>query len=510
MDSVSRSEKRDGLMAILKILNINASKGGSGKHLKNALYYIMNREKTEKGLIGGMHCVPEPGKAYDTFLETKRYFGKLDKRQAYHFVISFVPGEATPEQAYEITKRFTDEMFKEYEGIYAVHKDKKHVHGHIIFNSVNYIDGYKFRYEKGDWANIYQPVLNRLCEEFGLSQIGIEKERYHGKRVVKGVYEKGRSHNNSSYRNKDDKSFNWSDYIRQDLDELIYECNSMSELIEGLRNRGYRVKGENGVHLSVLPPGKGEGGRYRRVYKLGYDYTEEMLEKRMQIKNKPIPEHFISEESTLCFVFPKRITVPWKSKQRAFSVWQTAMSKYLYNQMTRPKGERLSYKEIRKRQKEITRVHQRMELMNQYQIHDADTLKQAIREKETELDATKLQRKELSDNLRPYRKMISIYKEMKSLKTIHDAYAASGERQFNEEYVKYEKMKAVLDKNNLTYEGMEELLAERDTERKKINGVRRQLFQDLERLNEIKNTFLPENAERQEISEKGKDSQKIK
>ena len=64
-----------------------------------------------------------------------------------------------------------------YEAVYAVHDNTDNIHSHIVFNSVNRMTGKKFRYQKGDWGKYIQPIVNRLCEEYGLSTIEIETDR---------------------------------------------------------------------------------------------------------------------------------------------------------------------------------------------------------------------------------------------------------------------------------------------------------------------------------------------
>ena len=157
-------------MAITKILNINAASGGNpGIHLKHALSYIQNPDKTNENiLVGSINCLPET--AFEQMMETKKLFGKSGKRQGYHIVISFPPKEATPEQAMEVIKQFAEEHLGEnYEGVYAVHTDKEHCHGHIIWNSVSLVNGYKYESPKGNWKRVLQPLTNRLCKEQGLS-----------------------------------------------------------------------------------------------------------------------------------------------------------------------------------------------------------------------------------------------------------------------------------------------------------------------------------------------------
>ena len=109
--------------------------------------------------------------------ETKKLFYKTDKRQGYHIIISFEEGEVTAELAFQIVGEFVEEYLgKEYEAVYAIHDNTAHIHGHIIFNSVSFLTGKKYRYEKGDWAKYIQPITNRLCDKYGLSTITIETE----------------------------------------------------------------------------------------------------------------------------------------------------------------------------------------------------------------------------------------------------------------------------------------------------------------------------------------------
>lgn len=131
-------------MAITKIQCLNeAHTGNPAAHLKNALSYIQNPEKTEENvMVGSINCLPDT--AFEQMMDTKVTFGKTNKRQGYHIIISFAPGEATEEQALDIVARFAQEYLKDkYEAVYAVHNDKKHMHGHIVFNSVSFETGMK-------------------------------------------------------------------------------------------------------------------------------------------------------------------------------------------------------------------------------------------------------------------------------------------------------------------------------------------------------------------------------
>lgn len=134
-------------MAISKILNMKDCGGHfHGKHLKRSLDYVMNPEKTQDGrLIGAINC--QVDSAFEQMKATKRKFGKVDKRQGYHIILSFKEDEVNPDMAFEITRRFVEEYLgKSYEAVYVVHDNTAHVHSHIVFNSVSFVDGKKYRY----------------------------------------------------------------------------------------------------------------------------------------------------------------------------------------------------------------------------------------------------------------------------------------------------------------------------------------------------------------------------
>lgn len=253
-------------MAISKILYMKDCGGHfHGKHLKQALEYVMNPEKTQDGrLIGGINCQLET--AFKQMMATKKKFGKADKRQGYHLILSFMEGEVSPDTAYEITQRFVKEYLGSlYEAVYCVHDNTDHVHSHIIFNSVGFLDGRKYRYEKGDWAKDIQPITNRLCEEYGLSTIDIGADKEKDRDYYK-------EHND--YR---DGKFVWDKMIVRDLDACILQAGDFDEFLELLYGKGYEVK--QGKHLSVKPPGM---GRYRRCKTIGEAYTEENIRKRIE------------------------------------------------------------------------------------------------------------------------------------------------------------------------------------------------------------------------------------
>ena len=247
-------------MAITKILNIGGSKEGvRSQHLRHALVYITNPEKTQDNtLVGSVNCLPDAISAYGQMVDTKKYFGKELGRQGYHIIISFEKGETSPETAFAIGEKFVQEFLQEnYEAVYAVHDDKEHCHVHIVYNNVHMETGYKFQYKKGDWKNIMQPITNRLCKEYGLA-------------VMPAEYAK----EPTNLERKDwEKQKGFDSLIMSDASLCMYEAEDLEHFIWLLRQLGYEVK--NGVHIAVRAAGM---KRYRRLDSLAGYFSKEYLE----------------------------------------------------------------------------------------------------------------------------------------------------------------------------------------------------------------------------------------
>lgn len=258
-------------MAISKILYMKDS-GPSfhGKSLKNAIDYITDGEKTQGGrLVQGMNCLPDT--AFKQMKETKKKFGKLDKRQGYHLILSFKEGEVDADTAMEITEKFVKSYLGEnYEAVYAVHDNTDLIHSHIVFNSVSFQTGRKYRYEKGDWAKDIQPLMNKLCREYGLSELEFEDGK------VQDFYEL------QEWKVKSDGRSVWSDMIKRDIDAGILQASSFESFLDLLAGKGYEIKnapsGSSGKYLAIRPPGM---NRYRRCKSLGERYSEEAIRERI-------------------------------------------------------------------------------------------------------------------------------------------------------------------------------------------------------------------------------------
>ena len=226
-------------MAITKILNIMESEGRNpASHLKNALEYIQNPDKTEECvLVGGINCLPDT--AFEQMEETKNIFHKTGKRQGYHVIISFSPEEkVTAEQAMYVLEHFAkDVLGDDYEAVYAVHTDREHMHGHLIWNSVSMTTGKKYNSPKSNWKNHLQPITNRYCDELGLAIMPAEYSR----------------NSKNISRDKWEKEMSMKEIILRDAKMCAYAAGNVEHFQYLMRSLGYVFK--KGSWMEVQAPG---------------------------------------------------------------------------------------------------------------------------------------------------------------------------------------------------------------------------------------------------------------
>ena len=245
-------------MAITKILNIQESDGRNpASHLKNALEYIQNTDKTEECvLVGSINCLPDT--AFEQMEETKNIFHKTGKRQGYHVIISFSPEEkVTVEQAMYVLEHFAkDVLGNDYEAVYAVHTDREHMHGHLIWNSVSMTTGKKYNSPKGNWKNHLQPITNKYCDELGLSIMPAEYSR---------------NPKNIS-RDKWEKEMSMKDIILRDAKMCAYAAGNVEHFKYLMKRLGYVFKKD--AWMEVQAPGF---RYYHKLAKMDEMFSEDML-----------------------------------------------------------------------------------------------------------------------------------------------------------------------------------------------------------------------------------------
>ena len=245
-------------MAITKILNIMESEGRNpASHLKNALEYIQNPDKTEECvLVGSINCLPDT--AFEQMEETKNIFHKTGKRQGYHVIISFSPEEkVTSEQAMYVLEHFAkDVLGDDYEAVYAVHTDREHMHGHLIWNSVSMTTGKKYNSPKSNWKNHLQPITNKYCDELGLS-------------IMPAEYSKNPK---NISRDKWEKEMSMKEIILRDAKMCAYAAGNVEHFKYLMKRLGYVFKKDAWMEVQA------SGFRYyHKLAKLDEMFSEDML-----------------------------------------------------------------------------------------------------------------------------------------------------------------------------------------------------------------------------------------
>lgn len=421
-------------MAITKILYMkDCGNHDPGKHLRQAIDYILVPEKTgEKRFVSSVNC--QAAYAYEQMKATKVQFGKTDKRQGYHIIISFEEGEVDAPTAFEIVGKFVYEYLgSEYQAVYAVHDNTDHIHGHVIFNSVNYLTGKKFRYEKGDWAKYIQPITNRLCDEYGLSTISIDGDGAEP------------SEKYTEWRDNREGRFIWADMIKRDLDACVLQASDFDEFVVLLQDRGYEVK--QNKYFAIKPPGL---SRFRRCCRLGGDYSEERLRKRIVAEDM---KHYQENHSGARIV---KVMVPYHLKRAKLSGMQRRYFARLYHLgklKSRPYSQAYKYRdEIRKMHK----LHDQYMFLADHGIHSREDLQKVY-------DSLKSDKKKLSkEQSRFYKEQAGyqdLWRKTDRMKELMSAEAAfqNGDTFFQSEHEEYVKLQSEIEAEGYSVDGLEGL-----------------------------------------------------
>ena len=240
-------------MAVTKIKPVKST-------LSKALDYIENPDKTDgKMLISSFGCSYETADIEFGYTLSQA----LDKGNnlAFHLIQSFAPGEVDYEKAHEIGKQLADAVTKgQHEYVVTTHIDKGHIHNHIIFCAVNFVDYHKYVSNKRTYYGI-RNISDRLCRENGLSV------------VVPGRGSKGKSY--AEYQ-AEKTGTSWKGKLKIAVDALIPQVSSFEELLQRLQAAGYEIK--PGKYVSCRAPGQ---ERFTRLKTLGADYTEEAIRERI-------------------------------------------------------------------------------------------------------------------------------------------------------------------------------------------------------------------------------------
>ena len=243
-------------MAVTKIKAIRGT-------LSKAIAYILNPEKTdEKLLVSSYGCASET--AAREFEWTRRIAEQKGMNPvriiARHVIQSFEIGEVTPELAHEIGKQFADEILGgKYEYVLTTHIDKDHVHNHLIFNAVDFVDYHAYKSYKRIYYDMRE-VSDRLCKENGLS-------------VIPPSQNKGMSYKEYTEAKR---GTSWKQKLKQTIDRLVITAKDYDDFLRLMQEAGYEIR--PGKYISFRAEGQ---DRFTRSKTIGENYTEERIKERI-------------------------------------------------------------------------------------------------------------------------------------------------------------------------------------------------------------------------------------
>lgn len=231
--------------------------------MSKAIAYILNPEKTdEKLLVSSYGCASETAaREFEWTRKIAEQKGMNPVRIiARHVIQSFVIGEVTPELAHEIGKQFADEILGgKYEYVLTTHIDKDHVHNHLIFNAVDFVDYHAYKSYKRIYYDMRE-VSDRLCKENGLS-------------VIPPSQNKGMSYKEYTEAKR---GTSWKQKLKQTIDRLVITAKDYDDFLRLMQEAGYEIK--PGKYISFRAEGQ---ERFTRSKTIGENYTEERIKERI-------------------------------------------------------------------------------------------------------------------------------------------------------------------------------------------------------------------------------------
>ena len=231
--------------------------------MSKAIAYILNPAKTdEKLLVSSYGCASETAaREFEWTRKIAEQKGMNPVRIiARHVIQSFEIGEVTPELAHEIGKQFADEILGgKYEYVLTTHIDKDHVHNHLIFNAVDFVDYHAYKSYKRIYYDMRE-VSDRLCKENGLS-------------VIPPSQNKGMGYKEYTEAKR---GTSWKQKLKQTIDRIVITAKDYDDFLRLMQEAGYEIK--TGKYISFRAKGQ---ERFTRSKTIGENYTEERIKERI-------------------------------------------------------------------------------------------------------------------------------------------------------------------------------------------------------------------------------------
>ena len=439
-------------MAITKILPRN---GG----LKSAIAYVLNRDKTDEQILTA-HLNCDPGHAYQQMMDTKRELGKMDGRQCYHIIQSFVPGEITPALALEIATEFAKEHLAGYQVVIGTHTDRHHIHSHILFNSVNDETGEKYHCSRQDYYRQIRAVSDRLCWEHGLSII------------MQG--ETGKSMSYIEWLRQSKGQPTYRSMLEADLRVAMEDANELDHFFMLMEDMGYEIK--HGKRLGFRLPGQ---EHFMYPERKNSQYSEEGI--RNYISGNLI-EISAGRKPVVIYREPYH---PYK-KHPKYKGFLALYVHYLYV-LGKIQKQQYPPKMTPQMRKDVMRFEQLQEQFKFLMKHGIETESQMQKlqaELQTEMATLTKQRTILNVKKKKRKALFQALSDVKSLTPAKELYE-TGQAGFETEYQQYIDASALLNNCGISREGLAEEKAKIYEKLANLNREIRQCRKDLKMCQEI-------------------------
>lgn len=338
--------------------------------LKDALEYIMDKEKTDgQLLVSGHGCTPQTAnwefRLQHEIAKDKvgDYYNSNSSTLAYHLIQSFKPEEVTPETAHEIGKKLADELYRgKYQYVITTHIDKGHIHNHIMINATNLESHRKLNLKKG-YPFVVWEKSNEICKEYDLSTIEPSYKREKGKTHYEWQHEKA----GTSYKAQ----------LKIAIDEAILSAKNYEELLDLLKQKGYLyIKRGNTISFK-----RDDQKKATRLSSLGKEYTEEKIAQRIAALLEEENKDFITNVS------------------------RAAEGKGFYNN-----------------QYELKRLAATIAILQQNDIHSFDIMEMKIAETEVSMEELKETLNQMKERMTQYNVLIDKLELYQRLKPIAENY----------------------------------------------------------------------------------------
>ncbi|XZL95935.1 relaxase/mobilization nuclease domain-containing protein (plasmid) [Clostridium perfringens] len=411
-----------------------------------AINYIVNEKKTEQGsLVYGVNCSINPKIATKQMKTERENFKKDSGILAHHFYQSFKPGEIKDfNTAFEIGIKFAEQLTKEgkFKAVVVTHTDKKHIHNHIIMNSVN-SEGKKYLSNKKSYEEL-KKISNDLTKEYGLSVIEPK-----GKGISYKEWQENKKGNS------------WKAKIRNDIDKYIEEVKNFDELLNTLREKGYEIKhGENVKHMAFKYPGQ---QRFTRGKTIGEDYTEEKIKERIKesLEKNSFRFNTFKEENKKYIRINRENKYRYKKANLANNIILTMM---LVKELLNKNEVKSNPKKIIYAEKSVKNLEKTLQFINDKKITSLDEVKNEINKVNEKINKVEELIKELNnmnDKLNTIKIHIEKYKKNKEIYNEYNKKNILTKKIFFKNNIneinEFENSKAILDKLNIKEENFEKI-----------------------------------------------------